>query len=366
MSRIKVDTKCMRNQFLALLFCMMGIANAQERYEFYNGVRMLGMGGAGVATVNDETALLVNPAGLGKLRDYFITVADPEVDIGSKTERIVGTDILKVTEPQEALRMGNSHVDSHQHSRAQVFPSIVIPNFGFGLLGKYEVNSEVVSGSPNQFQYHYTNDWAGVLGTNVRLFDGIIKLGANVRAVNRVEVKRDDIDVSSTGLTLKSLASEGIGLGTDAGILIAAPTRWLPTIGAVYRDIGRTSYTWKEGMFMNTSSRPSSTAESLDVGIAIFPILDNRIRSSWTVEYRDLLTMGDEDKQMRRLHAGMEINFADAFFIRGGMNQMYWTAGLELSMMNYQFQAASYGEDIGTSSKSREDRRYVVKFAFRF
>ena len=44
---------------------------ARERRSFYEGVRGRGMGGAQIATVNDETALLVNPAGLGKLRDFY-------------------------------------------------------------------------------------------------------------------------------------------------------------------------------------------------------------------------------------------------------------------------------------------------------
>ena len=38
-------------------------------------------GGAGIAVVNDETAMLINPAGLGKLRDYIFTIADPEIEI---------------------------------------------------------------------------------------------------------------------------------------------------------------------------------------------------------------------------------------------------------------------------------------------
>ena len=383
MGRGLVDKPYMKCRliFLAILFSGHS-ALAGERYEYFNGVRMLGMGGAGIATVNDETALLVNPAGLGKLRDYFITIADPEVDIGSETEQIAGKDIAKVTNPQDALAMGNANLDRHLHSRAQVFPSIVIPNFGLGLFGKYEVNSEVREGSQggaNQFKYHYRNDWAGVLGTNVKLFSGILKLGANVRATNRVEVQRDDIDVNSTGLTLKSLAKEGIGVSSDVGILLTAPIMWLPTLAAVYRDVGNTKYDYQKGMFMDTAERPDTTKASLDVALAIYPIASKRVRSSWTIEYRDALNndplfVVDEngtmtktkEKATRRLHGGFEYNFADAFFIRGGMNQSYWTGGLELSMMNYQFQAASYGEDIGTPDKPREDRRYVVKFAFRF
>lgn len=48
------------------------------------------------------------------------------------------------------------------------------------------------------------------------------------------------------------------------------------------------------------------------------------------------------------------------------MNQRYWTAGLEMALKNYQIQLATYGEEIGTATTHREDRRYVAKFAFRF
>ena len=106
--------------------------------------------------------------------------------------------------------------------------------------------------------------------------------------------------------------------------------------------------------------------------MAIHPILDKRFRSTWTAEFRDVLAteevsgVDDVEDPMRRFHAGVEFNYADALFFRGGWHQRYYTAGFELSIVNYQFQAATYGEEIGTADTPREDRRYVVKFAFRF
>jgi hypothetical protein len=357
----------MKNRtWIVLIMALSGLhARAEERYEFYNGVRALGMGGAAIAVVNDETSLLYNPAALGKLRDYFITLIDPEIGIGSETEQIAGVDVLNMIKPQDALDKALVNPDMHMHIRSQVFPSIVVPNFGFGIFGKYEVNSEYDSVN-NVFKYDYTNDYAGVFGFNFRLFSGIVKLGASARIVNRVEVQRDDLDPARTDLTLKDLASEGMGVGADAGLILTAPTAWLPSLAAVYRDMGRTSYTFRDGMFINPATKPESTPETLDVALSINPILGKRWRSTWTIEYRDVLTYGDETDQMRRTHAGLEINYADAVFFRAGMNQRYYTAGMELSMMSYQFQAATYGEDIGTADTPREDRRYVVKFAFRF
>lgn len=369
MRRENGDNLSMKTRILALnLTILTGLtsqARAAERYEYYNGIRGLGMGGAQVATVNDETAMLVNPAGLGRLRDYYITIVDPEAGIGAQAEAIMGTDVMKVTDPQATLEKTNANLDKHLHMRGQVFPSIVLPNFGIGLFGRTEVNAESVS-ETNTYKYHYTNDWAGVIGANIKLFNGIIKLGANARLTNHATIRRDDLATNATGLTVKSLAKEGIGVGSDAGIMIAAPTAWLPTIGAVYRDVGRTTYTLRDGMFLDATEKPDSTPSTLDVAIAIHPIVGKRARSTWTVEYRDAMSDDESETLTRRIHGGVEFNFADAFFIRGGMNQGYWTAGMELAIINYQFQAAAYGEEIGTKETPREDRRYVVKFAFRF
>ncbi len=340
-------------------------ASAGERYEFYNGVRSLGMGGATVLVANDETALLHNPAGLGRLRDYFITLFDPEGAVSQETEQIAGLKILDVMDPQDTMELTNKKPGKHLHIRTQLFPSIVVPNFGFGVLGKYEINAET-NEDESAFKYHYTNDYALVFGFNLRLFNGIVKLGANARAVNRTEVRRDDIDPASTGNDLKDLAASGVGIASDTAIVLTAPIAWLPSIGAVYRDVGRTSYTYRNGLLMRTDDDPHSTPPTLDVALSVSPILGKRWRSLWTVELKDVMNSAEEDGYVRRAHAGVEFNYADAIFIRGGWHQHWYTAGLELAIVNYQFQAATYGEDIGTPDEPREDRRYVVKFSFRF
>ncbi|MCB0365139.1 MAG: hypothetical protein H6624_10470 [Bdellovibrionaceae bacterium] len=341
-------------------------AHAGQNFEFYRGIRQMGMGGASIAVVNDETALLANPAGLGKLRDYIITVADPEVDVGSKTQAIIGTGVTKVLEPQETLDLIN---DGHQNKplylRAQVFPSLVVPNFGVGVFKKYEI-SATVDTTANTYRYDYINDTAVVLGYNFRFWDGRIKIGFSGRFVNRAEAHEAALDPASAGLTLDSMVKEGFGAAADAGIILSAPWKMLPTLAAVYRDVGNTHYNVNDGLFFNATERPVNTVGTLDVAMAVFPIIGKRTRSTFTVEYRDILTASDETDVNRRYHAGIEFNFADAVFLRGGYNQRYWTYGLEFSMGNYQFQAASYGEEVGTVDAPKEERHYNLKFSYRF
>ncbi|NQZ01375.1 MAG: hypothetical protein HRT45_11995 [Bdellovibrionales bacterium] len=344
--------------------------NAQEHYEFYTGVRQLGMGGAGIAVVNDETALLTNPAGLGKLRDYFVTVADPEIEVGSDNSAFFATDQQKSFTLQEVLNQARNpdNIGKRLHTKAQVFPSFVVPNFGFGFLGKYEMDAEVTEANTANFDVRYNNDFAFVAGFNFRFWDGRIKVGVNTRVINRVNIT-STLSAASTDLKINDVAEEGIGIASDVGLIVTAPWDWLPTISAVVRDVGNTTYDLRAGLLTGAgdSRRPAPTEQSIDAAVALFPIVGKRTRMTWTAEYRGVLTAADEEDSMKRIHTGFELNFRDAFFLRGGMNQRYWTAGLELAIANYQLQLASYGEEIGTGpSATREDRRYIFKFAYRF
>ncbi|MBO9667535.1 MAG: hypothetical protein J7501_12070, partial [Bdellovibrio sp.] len=146
-----------------------------------------------------------------------------------------------------------------------------------------------------------------------------------------------------------------------------SPWTFIPTVTAVLKDVGGTSFSQTDSFRQSSSSgRPNLVKQDVDVAAAIFPIHSNYVRSSWTVEYRGLLTSGDVDDKAKLIHAGMEFNFGDVFFLRAGYNQRYWTAGLELASEHWQWQLATYGEEIGTSGSPKEDRRYDLKFAFRF
>ncbi len=340
---------------------------AGEIDEFYTGVRSLGMGGAYVNVVNDETAIITNPAGLGKLRDYTFTVADPEMSGAFTNTDIVNyTNFLDAMSVQGLLDRLNQSRGKHWHAKLQMFPSFVAPSFGIGLLAKYQYNARVDS-TGTTYRLDYVNDYALAMAYNFRFWSGIIKVGVAGRLVNRAEVHRD-IPANSTGLTLNSLVAEGMGLASDVGVILTAPVAGLPALGISVRDVGNTSYTLRGGMFTSTTARPLDTEQSVDVALSAQPILANRVRTTFTVEYHGVTTAiraGQEDF-MKRSHAGAELNFADTIFVRAGANQGYWTAGVEFASERLQLQAASYGEEIGTPNGRREDRRWVGKIAFRF
>lgn len=361
----------MRNKevliYLILLLLFSANSFAGERYEFYNGARQMGMGGASVAVVSDETALILNPAALGKIRGKYLTIVDPEIHMGDNTSQILKNkdyDLTKVVDPQKLLDILVANPNKHFDSRIQLFPSLVFPNFGLGFLLTYNYDAENESATAN-FNVHYRNDTALLLGYNFRFFDGMIKLGFNLKYINRVETEQS-VPMSSTGLVWKNMVDEGVGVGSDVGLILTGPWTYLPSIAAVVRDAGDTSYNMGGGMFYNNRPKPDKTDQTVDVGVSLSPILGKFTRMQLTAELRDVMTEDNEEVATRRTHYGVEFNFYDKLFLRGGMNQGYWTAGTEIASENMQFQFAMYGEEIGTRNVKREDRRSVIKFALRF
>lgn len=344
---------------------MTRMASASEIFEFYTGARQQAMGGAYTATVNDETAVLSNPAGLGRLRDTTFTLADPELDASyTATEVATVSNFTQVFTIQGLLDSLNQHKATPWHSKIQFFPSFVAPNFGIGLHGKYQYDAEVDATGTN-YQLDYLNDYALAMGFCLRFWGGIVKLGTAVRAVDRTEF-HGVLPANSTGLEVKNIASEGLGVASDVGLTITLPIALLPAISGVVRDAGNTSYSLSPGMFNSTSTRPVDTLQTIDAGISFSPILSNNNRMTITGEMHDVTNVRQETTTNRRIHAGLEFNFHDFFFLRAGMNQGFYTAGIELASTKFQLQATTYGEDIGTDTVPREDRRFIGKFSIRF
>lgn len=328
------------------------------------------MGGVSVATVNDESALAMNPAGLGRLRDFYGTILDPEVDISKNVP-----DMQRVQSFNQPTTLSDvmpsilASKNTYYHARSQLFPSFVAKNFGIGLLGKYTLDG--IASSNTSVDTFYRDDLALLLGFNFRLWGGRIKIGFTGKVISRVELNEKTLNPTSP-YDLNTLAStgklkEGVGAGGDVGILLTAPWTYLPAIGAVVRDVGGTPFDKATGIRRtDTTVRPDAQVQDMDVGVSISPIHSNGVRSTWGLEYQGVLTASQESDKAKLLHFGTEFNLGDVLFLRAGYNQRYWTAGFELASEHFQFQLASYGVEVGDEVTPTEDRRYNLKISFRF
>ncbi len=351
---------------LIIMMCPLSSAFANnEWYEFYNTTRSLGMGGCSVAVSSDETSLFRNPANLGSVRDIYGTILDPELEGSSNFMRQVSSNSTsKAFDLQEISNVLSSNRQSYYHAKFQLSPSVVQRNFGIGLISKNEVSSEMEA-TGTTMDTHYQNDLGVVIGGTARLFDGRVKMGASLRAFNRIEVI-NPLLASAGPFDLGAIGAEGSALAVDAGLMLQLPWMFLPTLGVVVRDVGNTVFDKQDGFRLRTTSRPATIKQSVDAAIAIFPIHSNQFRSVWTIEYSDLTDSRSDTDSAKRVHVGIELNTRDIFFFRLGYNQRYWTAGFEIASEKLQWQVSSYGEEVGTQQAPREDRRLNTKISIRF
>lgn len=353
-----------KSLFFILILILSGPAFAIQ--EFYQGVRQMGMGGAAIAVVNDETSLLLNPIGLGRLREPYITLIDPEVTTNTNSMKTMQNLSGNATELQDLYNELANQQDKQFYGKAQIFPSFANRNYGFGFLGKYEMTATRHSDTA-LLDVDYVSDWAGVMGANYSFGGGILKIGANGKAIDRVQYKKTGINPATDDMDLQSVATEGFGVGVDVGMSISSPTDWLPTIAVQAKDVGGTSFTLGNGFrdYPNATD-PDAIPMTVDVALAIFPILNNYTRSTLTVELDDVNGHYENLSTVQKLHVGGEINLLDQLFFRAGYNRGYVTGGFEWAFRNFQLQAAYYNEEIGDEDNPLRDERVSLKLAIRF
>lgn len=350
---------------ILFLFVFVSTVQAEEWFESYRNTRSLGMGGALIGLTSDETSLYRNPANLGSVRGIFGTAIDPELEGQSDfTDYIYASDLTTFTTVETASTKLKDQPNKYFHTRAQVTPSIVSRNFGFGLVYREEVSalSDATGATTNM---KYQNDFGVVLGVNQSLFGGVVKIGLSAKAFNRLEVVSGTLSTSGT-FTIPTIGQEGSAISYTGGIIIQLPVAMLPSLSVVGRDLGNTVFDKKDGVRGRTASRPQEVKQSIDAAISLFPIHANKVRSLWTLEYRDITDSREDDDTMKRVHFGTEFNIKDIFFVRAGWNQRYYTAGFEIASENAAWQLATYGEEIGTKDEPKEDRRYSTRIMVRF
>jgi hypothetical protein len=350
---------------LFVILPMVSGSMALADFEFFRGVRQMGMGGASIAVVNDETALLSNPNGLGRLRDQITTVFDPELTGSTHSLKpVMGTGGLGFINPQTLYDALDGTQSRPSYFKSQFFPSIVMPNFGIGLLGRHEVLG--IRNLDGTYDYRYQNDYSLNVGYNLSFWGGRIKVGFAGRMINRVEYFGER-DPSVDSLALDDFANEGMGIAMDTGITLAAPWAMIPTLTLYVRDVGGTSFNFGPGFFGNNKNgAPELMSQTMDLAVALFPIFDRDSRGVLTVEYTGIDSMSEVESHMDRLRIGGELNLWDAYFFRAGYHAQTWTAGLEYANDLIQWQLASYAEMVPTGGEFYRDRRAVVKFALRF
>lgn len=141
------------------------------------------------------------------------------------------------------------------------------------------------------------------------------------------------------------------------------------TLGFVMHNVFGGSFIKAKNVNKDATETPSKMNRVIDVGsqYELAQFGDLVIRSM--LDFKNLLHP-NANTFNKVFHAGIEADYSpNGWFktqLRGGINQMYYTAGATLLLGVVHIDFATYGEEVGTTSDKIENRVYAAKVGFNF
>lgn len=343
--------------------------------------RALGMGGAFAAIADDYAAMFYNPAGLARLTESqtnleLRAMIDPGVLKFKSDIEKASSSSTSVTELAQILQQ---NYGKHYSSRVPTIGAYYVrPRWGFAFIPadlslELGVNqlvgpaASIVATQDSTLALSYARDlkWVG----RDRLSFGLTLKGI-YRGYYNTSFTALDLATDSNLLRTED-AREGFTADADVGIMYSPdPSRsgflrnTRPMFGAVVRNVVDYGFTSNFHLIdKRTSQFPRKLIRRYDVGFSF------HLPDWWVWKSRlafDLRDMAHPNWTFKKgSHIGIEFLWKIRSWFQGGwragLNQGYWTAGFTGKFAVFQLDLASYGEEVGSSEASLENRRYMAK-----
>jgi len=373
---------------------------AEQAY-LYKDPRIMGMGGANIAVGSYSTSVFSNPAGLTNIKkehgvvfDFLslgvstsaefqnfaddLQEADDKEDDGEKTEAFA--DVL------------SKYSGEHFHIGASNYTSISKNSdmfaWSMGLLSAMDVNIMAHgNGSTNgELLETTTRAYGGAIIGIAKPYDtkiGRLDVGMGFKYISQVSyegtlgiselITNDDEEIKDKFQDRYEKESSGFGVDIGATYKPYNDGVWHPAIAFSLLNLGSLS------MDDNYGRQPMT----LNIGASISPDVSYISKFVLAVDYVDVLGANklriynyDENDNvvssdyetssfMKNLRVGTSIGLVDTMLfsmtLNAGLYQESYTAGLDLDIMIFKFNVATYEEEVGDATSSIRDRRYIAR-----
>jgi hypothetical protein len=329
-----------------------------ESFNLYSPLQALCMGNAFTADANGYVANYYNPAGLTKsskrdLEVNFIGI-DTNFNFGA-LGKVLSAQSLGFYQNAAALQ---SSPGTYSFFQMSGIPSISRKGFSFSLLSNYRFAGQ---SDGTTLDTNSLFDLGTTVGYAMTVYRDLLTVGVTGKALVRNQFKGSFAHSSvSSEAAVRSLSSEGVGVGGDVGLSFVLPDRYLPTWSLVWKDVLNTRFSSTHFLNSSASGTPDSITQSVNFGFSIHPYLGKRYQATFAVEMQHLL---ENDLGFRkRLHIGVQLASEKSSYIWAGLNQLYWTFGFGLRLKGGNLEIGTYAEDIGTVDTPVQDRRILMRY----
>ena len=369
-----------------------------EHAYLYKDSRIMGMGGANIASGGYSTSVFTNPAGLAKIKEehgYVVDIlgigfsgsesaSDFLTDLQDAIDTEQDAEVAKVLKEYsgEHFHIGVDNYSSLSHNAGDMAWSV-------GFLAAADINFVPhAQGSAN----------SGLLETSSRAYGalvvagaipyeteiGHIDIGIGLKFVSGLSYEGalgisellDDGEDSDIATTLQDKYEQEIsGFGLDIGVVYRpwSDSFWNPSFGVSVMNIGTIS------MDDNYGGQPMT----FNIGAAVEPDVSFMNRLVIAVDYVDLFNANkvriydfsdannveytdyEESDMIKRLRLGASFGLIDTSYfsttLSVGMYQGAYTAGVNLEALLFKLNVATYEEQVGTGSVDIADRRVMAQ-----
>ncbi len=330
----------------------------------YTSARGAAMGDAIISLVDDGAGgLFYNPAGLGRIRYFQFEPFNFQIMANSDYIKILDRNFYKVTSLSKYADRVIAKSPAFPGMGGAIFPNFAARGFAFGILFSDEFAAQSTDGS--NIHYRTRISFIPTFGAGVRLAGGVIRLGYSFQWVNE-EV--GDITVPSTTdpLGYNQGLAEGSGISHNLGVAFSLPVQNLPSLTFVARNLLGVKF----GSFSllklakNKSGVPDPELTSYDAAFSLSPKMGGGSSSNFAIEYRDLSNRSGMSI-LGRISLGLEFNFREKFFLRGGWRSGYPCGGVGMRRKTAEFGLSLYSEEAGASYHALKDTRYLLHYQIR-
>lgn len=351
-----------------------------ENPSLMKGTRPLGMGNAFIAMPgSDENAPFYNPAAINDYeKKLHFRILSPAFDFSPGTISLI-KDVFQLSKDINAestdggkTRVFRNFVNTHsgEFQSAQVrLPLVTVMHKWF--------SASILTDSRNTISFRnraFTNveilsqsDVGGTFGGAYGFFDDQLQAGLNLKILHRVSINETiTIDKIINSTTFKDTVPilRATGVGFDIGLKGKIPTfekAWLdllkPTVGFTWQDVGNTRF----------SGNVPNTQQSISLGLAVHPQW-----GKWQFHVaNDFRELNQSNNFLNKWNIGAEVVAPRlwGFFTpsaRIGGHQAYISAGAGLDFKYAKLEFATYGEEAGKFSHSKQLRRIAGNLSFGF
>ncbi|MBC7690332.1 MAG: hypothetical protein H7222_01060 [Methylotenera sp.] len=335
-------------------------ASAGMLRETFRGARAMAMGNAYVGLADDEQAVWYNPAGLGGNRKTEFHYIVSDLSISTDTIGSVSA-ISKIKNPTgDSL---NSLMGQNIYGQEQLSSTLIMPNFGMGLLidGQVALKEKNRAFPSINLGYQTTSGVQLAYGFSTggmsRRPTGEWRFGIGAKMLIRRGGYHDipivDLVSFDKSVLSKITGNFGTGYGVDLGTQYVRPLnkRLKVSGGVALTDVGGTSF----------GAGPDPIPQNLSAGGAAEYTL-GLSKLICTYDWRHITDATDWRKKS---HLGAELALP-LLSLYGGVDQTYITYGASFDIWIIKVTGVSYAEENGSFIGQNPERRYTLRLDLKF